>query len=120
MNGKDLFRGLNDVGNDLIENAQFGQFPSDEKNRGEIGHQGIRRIGKPVLVAAMVALMVLLMGCAVLLLHLEDLRVGEETYTDNMRYAEDGSKIPATQKVKQFIMLLTLMAELVETGVYYS
>ena len=106
MNGKDLFRGLNDVGNDLIENAQFGQFPSDEKNRGEIGHQGIRRIGKPVLVAAMVALMVLLMGCAVLLLHLEDLRVGEETYTDNMRYAEDGSKIPATQKVKQFISIV--------------
>ena len=106
MNGKDLFRGLNNVGNDLIENAEYGQFPSDVKNKGETGYQGIRRIRKPVLVAAMVALMVLLMGCAVLLLHLEDLRIGEETYTDNMRYAEDGSKIPATEKVKQFISIV--------------
>lgn len=106
MNGKDLFRGLNNVGNDLIENAEYGQFPSDVKNKGETRYQGIRRIRKPVLVAAMVALMVLLMGCAVLLLHLEDLRIGEETYTDNMRYAEDGSKIPATEKVKQFISIV--------------
>ena len=100
MKGKDILFGLNEVGNDLIEKAEFGPFPADkEKPR-------MKRIRKPLLVAAIITLMVLFMGCAVLLLHLEDLRIKEETYTDNMRYAEDGSKIPATEKVKQYISIV--------------
>lgn len=105
MKGKDILFGLTDVGNDLIEKAEYGQFPSDTKSCGEKESHGIIRIRRPLFVAAIIALMVLLMGCAVLLLHLEDLRIGEETYTDNMRYAEDGSKIPATEKVKQYISI---------------
>lgn len=105
MKGKDILFGLTDVGNDLIEKAEYGQFPSDTKSSGEKESHGIIRIRRPLSVAAIIALMVLLMGCAVLLLHLEDLRIGEETYVDNMRYAEDGSKIPATEKVKQFISI---------------
>ena len=105
MKGKDIIFGLNDVGNDLIEQAEYGQFPSAEKCNGEKKFLGIIRLRKPLVVAASIALMVLLMGCAVLLLHLEDLRIGEETYTDHMRYAEDGSKIPETEKVKQYISI---------------
>lgn len=105
MNGKDILFGLNDVGSDLIEKAEYGQFPADIEKTSEKETPGFRRIWKPLPVAAMITLMVLFMGCAVLLLHLEDLHIGEETYTDNMRYAEDGSKIPATEKVKQYISI---------------
>ena len=80
MKGKDILFGLTDVGNDLIEKAEYGQFPSDTKSSGEKESHGIIRIRRPLSVAAIIALMVLLMGCAVLLLHLEDLRIGEETY----------------------------------------
>lgn len=103
MNGKEIFFGLTDVGDDLIEKAEHGQFSSDAKFSGETNR--IKRTRKPLLIAAIVALMVLLMGCAVLLLHLEDLRVGEETYVDGMRYAQDGSKIPETEKVRHFISI---------------
>lgn len=105
MNGKDIIFGLNDVGNDLIERAEYGQFSFDTKCDGEKESHRIKRNRKPLLVAAVITLMVLFMGCAVLLLHLEDLRIGEETYTDHMRYAEDGSKIPETEKVKQYISI---------------
>lgn len=103
MNGKEIFFGLTDVGDDLIEKAEHGQFSSDAKFNGETNR--IKRTRKPLLIAAIVALMVLLMGCAVLLLHLEDLRVGEETYVDGMRYTQDGSKIPETEKVRHFISI---------------
>ena len=105
MSGKDILFGLNDVGNDLIERAEYGKFAAEKERGSEKKTSGILGIRKPMLVAAMLTLMVLLMGCAVLLLHLEDLRIGEETYVDNMRYAEDGSKIPATEKVKQYISI---------------
>lgn len=105
MNGKDILFGLNDVGSDLIEKAEYGQFPADIGRSSEKETPGFRRIWKPLPVAAIITLMVLFMGCAVLLLHLEDLHIGENTYTDNMRYAEDGSKIPATEKVKQYISI---------------
>ena len=104
MKGKDILFGLNDVGNDLIEKAEYGQFPADKERSSEKEAPRIKRIRKPLLVAAMITLMVLFMGCAVLLLHLEDLRIKEEPYTDHLRYAEDGSKIPATEKVKQYIV----------------
>ncbi len=35
MKGKDILFGLTDVGNDLIEKAEYGQFPSDTKSCGE-------------------------------------------------------------------------------------
>lgn len=105
MKGKDILFGLNDVGNDLIEKAEYGQFPADKERSSEKEAPRIKRIRKPLLVAAMITLMVLFMGCAVLLLHLEDLRIKEEPYTDHLRYAEDGSKIPATEKVKQYISI---------------
>ena len=101
MKGKDIFLGLQYVGEDLIELAEYGRFPS-----GGAKKAGTGRLKRSLTVAAIIALMLLLMGCAaVLLMHLEDLRIGEETYVENMRYREDGSKIPATEKVKQFICI---------------
>ena len=102
MKGTDILFGLNDVGDDLIEKAEYGRFP-----KGTEKNQNARRlIRRPFLIAAIIALMVFFMGCAVVLLNLERLKVGEESYMDAMRYSEDGSKIPATEKVKQFISIV--------------
>lgn len=108
MKGKDIFLGLDYVGGDLIENAEYGQFPSSAVKTAGNGNKApeVRRIRRPLLIAAIVALMLLLMGCAAaIVLHLDSFRLGEEIYVENMRYREDGSKIPATEKVKQYISM---------------
>ena len=61
MNGKDIFRGLQYIGDDLIENAETGQFPAQNQESGKT-HRPIRR---PLLIAALIALLLLLVGCAV-------------------------------------------------------
>ena len=60
MNGKDIFLGLKYVGEDLIEEAETSQLSvqANQKNT----HRKIRR---PLLIAALIALMLLLVGCAV-------------------------------------------------------
>ena len=99
MNGKDIFLGLQYVGDDLIALAEYGQFPS-----GAAKHAGTGRLRRSLTVAAIIALMLFLMGCAaVVLLHLNDLKIGERTYTQHPLYLEDGTKTPATEKVKEII-----------------
>lgn len=69
MNGKDIFLGLKYVDDDLIEEAEFGTFPA---NRESV-------FRRPFLLAAMIALMLLLVGCAVVyVMHMQDLKVGEQ------------------------------------------
>lgn len=59
---------------------------------------------KPVLIAAIIALMVLLMGCAVALLTLQDLKIGESTSTQS-QYDEKGDPIGETEVVMDVISL---------------
>lgn len=99
MNGKNMLSGLSYINPKFIEE-------SEAETALEIKNGSRRMIHKPYMVAAIIALMVFFMGCAVILLNLERLKVGEESYVDNMRYREDGSKIPATEKVKQFISIV--------------
>lgn len=105
MNGKDIFLGLNYVGEDLIQRAEWGQFPSQgAKNAGRTTSRKFRR---PFLIAAIIALMLLLMGCAAaVLLNLEDLRFGEAPYVKNAHYQEDGSKVPATETRMSYISVV--------------
>ena len=35
MNGRDIFRGLQYIGDDLIENAETGQFPAQNQGSGK-------------------------------------------------------------------------------------
>ena len=94
MKGKNLLIGLSYIDRKFIE----------ESEHEIIGTRQVRAARKPFLLAALIALMLFLMGCAaILLLHLDDLRIGAESYTANMQYQEDGSKIPATEKTKNFI-----------------
>ena len=76
MNGKDIFRGLQYIGDDLIENAETGQFPA--QNQGS--RKTRRPIRRPLLAAALIALLLLLVGCAVVyVLKLENVKIGTGT-----------------------------------------
>lgn len=60
---------------------------------------------KPVLITAIVCLMVLLMGCAVVLFTLQDLQIGEYTYTQPRHFDENGEKVPETEVTRDVISL---------------
>ena len=89
MNGKDLFRGLSDVGDDLIENAEHGQFEKNVNTR--------RLLRRPFLIAAIIALMLLLMGCAVAyMLSMREIRIGQQqTYQDVFAYDPESGQAVA-------------------------
>ena len=62
MNGKDIFLGLKYVGDDLIEKAEYGEFPTKvEKTEKKTNTRKLTR--RPFLVAAIIAMMLLLVGC---------------------------------------------------------
>ena len=82
MNGTDIFRGLQYIGADLIENAEYGQFPRKNAEPGKTKH----RIHRPLMVAALIGLMLLLVGCAlVYILNLEKVKIS--TGTDQRDYS---------------------------------
>ena len=106
MNGKNLLIDLSHIDRKFIEESENDTICTKNSTHKEPA-QGRKVFRKPLLIAAIVALMLFLMGCAaVILLHLDDLRVGEEEYVANMQYQEDGSKIPATEKTKHFICVV--------------
>ena len=76
MNGKDIFRGLQYIGDDLIENAETGQFPVQNQESGKTR----RPIRRPLLIAAVIALLLLLVGCAaVYVLKMEHVKISSGT-----------------------------------------
>lgn len=79
MKGKDILQGLEYIGDDLIENAEFGQFPSEEQET----RKPRRPIRRPLLVAALIALLFLLAGCsvvyAVYVLRMGSVKIGTGT-----------------------------------------
>ena len=79
MKGKDILQGLEYIGDDLIENAEFGQFPAGEQET----RKPRRRIRRPLLAAALIALLLLLAGCsvvyAVYVLRMGSVKIGTGT-----------------------------------------
>lgn len=76
MNGRDIFRGLQYIGDDLIENAETGQFPAQNQGNGKTR----RPIRRPLLIAALIALLLLLVGCAaVYVLKMEHVKISSGT-----------------------------------------
>ena len=89
MNGKDIFLGLKYVGDDLIEKAEYGQFPAS----GEIREKTHGRIRRPFLLAALIALLLMLVGCGIAyVLRLQDLKIGMQTVPQT-QYDDSGSRI---------------------------
>lgn len=79
MNGKDLFLGLKYVEEDLIDEAENQPFPS-RAARAETP----RKSRRPLLIAALIALMLLLVGCGVVyVLKMQDLKLGEAQVTED-------------------------------------
>lgn len=90
MNGKDIFLGLKYVGDDLIEKAEYGQFPTKAENT-EKKSNARKLIRRPFLVAAIIAMMLLLVGCAVVyMLSMKKIHIGQQqTYQDVFEYDPD-------------------------------
>lgn len=88
MNSKDLIQSLNYVGEDLVNEAEYGKFSARKEEPKVIR----RRFNKPLLIAAMIGLMIFLMGCAIYVLKMQDLNLGSEEVTydafdyDTMEY----------------------------------
>ena len=62
MNGKDIFLGLKYIGDDLVEKAEYGQFPAKaEGAQKKKNYRGFFR--RPLLIAAMIAMLLMLVGC---------------------------------------------------------
>lgn len=90
MNGKDIFLGLKYVGEDLIEEAETARFPVQVNQK--ITHRKIRR---PLLVAAIIALTLLLVGCAVVyVLSLNGIKLGDHLVTYDVYDENPNSKDP--------------------------
>ena len=81
MNGKDILLGLKYVGDDLIEKAEYGQFPTAVEKE-EQKKNTRPRIRRPLLIAAVITTMLLLVGCAVVyVLSLSELKLGDQLAT---------------------------------------
>lgn len=105
MNGKDIFLGLKYVGDDLIEKAEYGQFPTKaEKNEKKTNSR--KQIRRPFLAAAIIAMMLLLVGCAVVyVLNMEKVKIGETTETVDYRLVE-GTYVEDPHEVSQNVLTL--------------
>lgn len=96
MNGKDIFLGLRYIDEDLIEEAEFGTFPARK----------VRTFRRPLLIAAVIALTLLLVGCAVVyVLNLQGLILGQrETEYDS--FSDDGLEYLGKETVTEQVLTL--------------
>ena len=68
MNGKDIIFGLNHVSACIVEEAEYGMFPKSNKT-------SLRRFRRTFVIAAIIGLLMLLMGCAAYFYSLKQLIV---------------------------------------------
>ena len=104
MNGKDIFLGLKYIGADLVEEAEYGSFPSTaEKNTEAKTRRTLRR---PLLIAAAIAMALLLVGCAVVyVLNMENLKLGQVRQTYDV-FDEDTLEYVGEETVTQNVLTL--------------
>jgi len=94
MNGRDILIGLGDIGMRYYAEAEQNVAPARN-------HRTVRR---PLLVAAVIALTVLLVGCGVMYaLRLQDLSIGKESYTQH--FDDAGKEIDPVEKTKDILTL---------------
>lgn len=94
MNGKDMLLGLKYIGDDLVEKAEYSQIPVTAKKR--------LSIRKPMLIVAIIALTLLLVGCAVVyLLSIQGIKLGDRLITyDVLHYDPLTGKDIAPAEIK--------------------
>lgn len=93
MNGKDIFLGLKYVGDDLIEKAEYGAFPT----KAETKETTRRLVRRPFLIAAIIAMLLFLVGCAVVyVLSMKEINIGQQTtWQDVFEYDPDSGQAVA-------------------------
>lgn len=95
MIGKDLLVALGDISYQYYEEGETASIPSS---------RGGKRIPRPILIAAMIALTALLVGCAlVYALRLQDMSVGTEPYTQY--FNGEGRAIEPTEKTREILTM---------------
>lgn len=96
MSGQDLLTGLTFVSSEYIrESVQDVVTPMKSVDRKRF-----------LLIAAVITLSLLLIGCAaVMLLRLDALQIDQQEYTKPMYYQEDGETVPAAQAQKSVLSL---------------
>ena len=110
MNGKDMFLGLKYVGDDLIEKAEYGEFPAKEE-KTETSAKKRKLIRRPFLVAAIIAMMLLLVGCAVVyVLSMKEIKLGEQqvtfdVYNDDPNVGDPFAPIGQETRTQQVLTL---------------
>ena len=72
MNGKDIIWSLNNISDSIIEEAEYGVFPIRTERQLQKEKSG-RMSRRPLMVAAIIGLLLLLVGCAVYFYRLEQL-----------------------------------------------
>lgn len=103
MNGKDIFLGLMYIGEDLIDEAECGKYPQKSGMEKEGRGDALRR---PLFIAAVIALMALLVGCAVAyVLSLDSVKIKNTTEERNI-YADNGYAVVGTETVRQSVLSL--------------
>ncbi|MBP3683741.1 MAG: hypothetical protein J6J12_02095 [Oscillospiraceae bacterium] len=96
MTGKDLLIGLGNISQKYYEEAE-NETLAEEKPR--------RLFRKPLLIAAIITLTALLVGCAVVYaLRLQDMSIGQETYTQT--FDDDGKYLEAPVEKTRDILTL--------------
>lgn len=109
MNGKDLLIGLGYIGTGYFEEAERDGLPG--KTSGGKYARTYRPFRKPLLIAAILALMLFLVGCTVVyVLSLQDLKVGEHSYLKSVR-SENGEQIATEEKTGILISLQNVHQE---------
>lgn len=104
MNGKDIFLGLKYVAPEFIEEAEFGKFPA-KTIQTETGKKRAA-FRRPFLIAALIALMLLLVGCGIVyVLSMQDVKIGEATATRDYRLVE-GTYVEDPHEVSQNVLTL--------------
>ena len=95
MNGKDLLMGLGNISHKYYEEGE-NSTPNQTRKSGSFRRH--------LLVAAVIALTLLLVGCAVAyVLRLQDMSIGQETYTQT--FDDQGLAIEPTEKTRDIITI---------------
>ena len=92
---------------DSIEDAKGKYIWEAQQHRcGEIPPKKRLTLRKTLLIAAVIALMMLLVGCAVVyVFHLQDLKIGEFSFTEQEHYGANWEKIEATELTRDMLSL---------------
>lgn len=89
MTSIQLFKGFSEIDSELLEGAE-------KKICGVKVKNAHRRIHRPFLLAALIALLLMLVGCGIVyVLHLQDLKIGEQTVPQT-QYDSSGNQIGET------------------------